>query len=335
MNGANASVTTTTFAFAVSKGVPIGAIEAATGLTGLDLVDANARLPDAAAPQIWNLLADRFPDEALTIAMAQSAPLSVLGGLAHGAQFADTLRNAIRFLVSNSPVLADRLDVAFTEEAEEAHLAPTHPMDALDRGRTAEVGMGVVWRMIREILTDQPRLRRIELRYPPMGPPDAYAAFFGAPVLFEQPRTAMVLDRASLDRPVSQANLQLFGFVETHYEQQRRRLASKTTPGAETTLRRAVVENAERGVFTPAEAAKTAGLSLRSAQRAAAAEGVSLQEMIDAVRADTAKTLLADPIAAVGLVAGLLGYSDDRAFRRAFKRWTGRTPSEYRTDIER
>ncbi|MEO1460037.1 MAG: helix-turn-helix domain-containing protein, partial [Pseudomonadota bacterium] len=76
-----------------------------------------------------------------------------------------------------------------------------------------------------------------------------------------------------------------------------------------------------------------AGLSLRTAQRLAAQQNTNLQAMIDAARAANAKAFLADPAISIETMAALLGYSDDRAFRRAFKRWTGATPSAYRRGV--
>ena len=71
-------------------------------------------------------------------------------------------------------------------------------------------------------------------------------------------------------------------------------------------------------------------MSLRSAQRLAAGEGFSLQQLIDGVRLESATCLLDDPSLRMDAIAFTLGYSDDRAFRRAFKRMTGMSPSEYR-----
>ncbi|MEL6965237.1 MAG: helix-turn-helix transcriptional regulator, partial [Pseudomonadota bacterium] len=61
------------------------------------------------------------------------------------------------------------------------------------------------------------------------------------------------------------------------------------------------------------------------------AHGTSLQTLIDDIRVAHAKEFLSDPAIRIETVALLVGYSDDRAFRRAFKRWTGQTPSTYRS----
>ena len=60
------------------------------------------------------------------------------------------------------------------------------------------------------------------------------------------------------------------------------------------------------------------------------AQGVTFAQLLDEVRADLARMYLGDSQLAVFEVAFLLGYSEPSAFNRAFRRWTGQTPSEYR-----
>jgi AraC-like DNA-binding protein len=52
--------------------------------------------------------------------------------------------------------------------------------------------------------------------------------------------------------------------------------------------------------------------------------------LVDEVRAELARMYLADPRLAIFEVAYLLGFSEASAFHRAFRRWTGTSPSEHR-----
>ncbi len=58
--------------------------------------------------------------------------------------------------------------------------------------------------------------------------------------------------------------------------------------------------------------------------------GTSHQELLDEMRQEPAIRYLREPGMAVCEVAYLLGFSESSAFHRAFKRWTGKTPNEYR-----
>ena len=71
-------------------------------------------------------------------------------------------------------------------------------------------------------------------------------------------------------------------------------------------------------------------MSVRTLQRRLAEFGVDYSALIDRVRFDRAQVLLADPRCNLIDVAFDLGYTDASSFTRAFRRWTGATPSDFR-----
>ncbi len=76
--------------------------------------------------------------------------------------------------------------------------------------------------------------------------------------------------------------------------------------------------------------AEITGLTVRSLQRRLAENGLSHSEVVDQTRYQTATRLLGDPDIRITDVAMDLGYTDAAHFTRAFKRWAGVTPREYR-----
>ena len=74
-------------------------------------------------------------------------------------------------------------------------------------------------------------------------------------------------------------------------------------------------------------------MSVRSLNRVLAAEGTSYQELLDGVRRDVAERHLAGDHVSFGEVAFLLGFRELSSFHRAFKRWTGRTPAQFRREF--
>ncbi|MBX2800591.1 MAG: AraC family transcriptional regulator [Myxococcales bacterium] len=82
-----------------------------------------------------------------------------------------------------------------------------------------------------------------------------------------------------------------------------------------------------RGTPSLAEAARHFGTSSRSLDRRLAAEGTRFQRVLDEVRFDLARQWLPD--APVGEVASRLGFAGPRGFHRAFRRWSGQSPSAW------
>lgn len=76
--------------------------------------------------------------------------------------------------------------------------------------------------------------------------------------------------------------------------------------------------------------ASTLHMSARTLQRRLEDEGVQFNELVDAARVDAAKRLLADPTVSLTAIAIDLGFADLATFSRAFKRWTGMPPGQWR-----
>ena len=95
-------------------------------------------------------------------------------------------------------------------------------------------------------------------------------------------------------------------------------------------LRALVVSRLGRGVPDIAEASRQLDMAPRTLQRHLAAEGVSFTELIDMTRREAAERLLSDRSLAVSEIGYVVGFSEPSAFHRAFRRWYGMTPQEYR-----
>lgn len=81
-------------------------------------------------------------------------------------------------------------------------------------------------------------------------------------------------------------------------------------------------------------ASQITGTSLRTLQRRLAEEGLTYSRLVEQVRFNTAIRLLQDPSLKLLNIAIELGYSDAAHFTRAFKRWTGTSPSEFRISMQ-
>ena len=86
-----------------------------------------------------------------------------------------------------------------------------------------------------------------------------------------------------------------------------------------------------RGWMTIDQAAGLAEMSVRSLQRRLAAEGETFAQVCEQTRAELATRMLKCTDLSLGEIASELGYSERTNFIRAFKRWTGVTPEQFRT----
>ena len=190
--------------------------------------------------------------------------------------------------------------------------------------------MAVIARFVEEVLNIKGSIAGVSYVSEPMGEISTYETFFGAPVTFNAASNALVFHRDRMNDEPSQKSLELFRFVAEHFGRRLAELKRVAQPSDFQRLTLAIEENVAAGQFNAAAIAARTHMSVRSAQRLAKANGTSLREMLHAVRINTSMDLLKDRRFDVEAIATYLGYSDSRAFRRAFKRKTGLTPKEFR-----
>jgi len=139
----------------------------------------------------------------------------------------------------------------------------------------------------------------------------------------------LTLARADLLRPSVRADEALAEILDSHAQALLARLP--TAPELLAQVRAAAQAELARGVLTVAAVARRLGLAPRTLQRRLAEEhDTSFQNVADEVRAELARRWLGDPALSVAEVAFALGFADQSAFHRAFVRWTGVTPGQFR-----
>ena len=325
-----ASFVASTVTYAMGRGVKMKKITAATGITTTDLLDPEARLPQEVMPTLWRLLSKAYPGKALTLHMASAAPLSCFGTLAYGAQYAANFREALQVLIRYRFVLSEALHLALLESPSEAIFQMHHPMDAKDGGCAAEVGAALGSRFIKEVLGFEDILVRVDFTHKPFGPIEVYEDFFNTPVKFQQKCNALVFRKEALNLPNKQPDKHLFRYIEENMELMRKRLAIPNDAPELSQVHEAIAHNAERSEYGAEALAQQMNMSLRSLQRLISGHGTTVRELLEKAREANARQLLTEARLSTEEVSFLLGYSEDRAFRRAFKRWTGKTPAQFR-----
>lgn len=325
-----ASIVANTYAYAVGRGVSPSSIHALTGLLRINLLDPEARLPEEIVPMMWTLLCEAHPEQALTLHMAKGTPLSYFGSLAQCLQYADTLRSALKAFVRYGPVLSDRLCVDWVESDAEGSLRLCHPVDEVDGGCSSEVTLAILRRLVQSIIGANNLLVRVELVRSSHKVSQTEDDFWGTSVCFQQPSNALVFRRAALDLPVLQPDPHLFKYIQSNLDLQLQECGQTSHISLLSELQDAIAHNAESGEYTAEALAQKMNVSLRALQRLAKEHGFTIRQLLDNAREEHARQLLVDPNLGVEAISAQLGYSDDRAFRRAFKRWTGQTPAEFR-----
>ncbi|WP_298285068.1 AraC family transcriptional regulator [Acidocella sp.] len=155
----------------------------------------------------------------------------------------------------------------------------------------------------------------------------ALQAMFRAPLRFDQPANALVIDRNDLDKPTQGANAGFAPFLRRHVEDM---MAKETTEvKLSEQVRQLVARDLGRAPVSLPLLAAELGLPARTLQRYLADEGTSVRDIVKALKVQEAKALLKTSRRHIGAVSQAVGYSDPTAFWRAFKSWEGVSPATF------
>jgi AraC-like DNA-binding protein len=191
----------------------------------------------------------------------------------------------------------------------------------------AESATAVAHRLAGWLIRRRINLTRVEFSYPAPAQVLEYELIYGAPCAFQAPRTALVVDRSVLDRPVLQDEAGLRAFLSRAPGDVLARLDYGSTAAAQ--VRRLLGQSLPDRMPRPADVAVRLAVSTQTLRRRLAAEGTSFQQIRDQLRRDVAVAALAAGTVSIEDLAQQLGFSEPSAFHRAFKRWTGSAPRSY------
>jgi len=143
----------------------------------------------------------------------------------------------------------------------------------------------------------------------------------------------VVFKKADLEKPFLTANNVMLDYLEPQLKE---RLAEATTSESFTGLvQQKLYQAIPSGAFGIEDIAATLGISSRTLQRNLTAEGTKFNQELQNVQKILAFGYFKNPDMTTDDVAYLLGSSEVSSFSRAFKKWTGKTISEYREEIQK
>ncbi|MEM9156328.1 MAG: AraC family transcriptional regulator ligand-binding domain-containing protein, partial [Cyanobacteria bacterium P01_F01_bin.33] len=243
------SFATTILSYAISQGISLDEIAQVVDISELDYANQDVRLSDSFIGELMKMLADKFPDRAISIEVARSAPFSMFGGLVQGALFATDFEAVLNWFVGNTSIIADLSAVHLEKTASESALVLAHPSEFIDNGHTMEAAMGVMWRLLNTITVSGAPLQRVEFACKKTVNLHPYEEFFQAPITFQTGRNALIFSLDLHRKPIRSANPQMFDLIKQHFVEFRQKLNEESYPTELAKLRQSIMANAAQGQY--------------------------------------------------------------------------------------
>lgn len=269
-------------------------------------------------------------DPALGLHLGQEIGIEMLDLVGMAVASAPDLRSALEMLTQYSPLLSTLAEITLVQEGERVRLVLTLVDELSSLPYFAEVCGAAFYCILQRHLDGNFFLRTIRSRNPAPAWREEYHEVLGdeAELLFEAGEDSVEFDSALLDLPLKKHSPGLYQYLRA---QAARKLASLPQPESTTaTVQRLISEHMGQRLIDLTLISEEMGLNPRTLQRRLKDENTSFLQLHDACRYRRAREQLLDRDISIELLAASLGYSEPANFYRAFKTWSGLTPSEYR-----
>jgi AraC-like DNA-binding protein len=311
------------------EGVSVSKLFSRTGVTIADLEDAEARISHRQRLAIYQNAVRLAKRSDIGLAAGARQRISDYGILGYAMVSSKTFGDALIFSLEHVTMAGPAVrEISFRVEGKTAILR-SHGYDGLG---TLLPFAAEFWRSSMTSLFS----RVLEAPFPttsmafPFSPPvhwRTYERMFDCQIEFDSTAMEWRFDAGILDQPCPNANP-----ITAKICQQVCNVVLTEKPDDSELVRkiRSTCLNSPKRFPIAEEMASQLGLSLRTFHRKLADDGTSYQSIVDGMRRSLATELLENTNLTINEVADRTGFSDGAGFRKAFKKWTGKSPNDFR-----
>ncbi len=296
----------------------------------LDYKDLPNRLSIAQGELFLKLVAQYAGDSEIVVKLAERIQPHQLGIMGYLVMTCRTLGEVIPLVSRYELLLTCVYETRELRHADHVELQ-WHPL--LPEADPIIMKMALTtWMVLARLLTGRQELKA-QACFTCSPPQDMalYERIFGMPVKFDQAMTRLIFPPAYMDLPLAQSDTQINAVIKAEADVQINRLNPLLSFAQ--TLEAAILH-------TPADVradigtiATSLGMSKRTLQYRLEDMGTTFQAFLDGVRCRQAEAMLRHPSMSLSDIAAQLGFANQSGFQRAFKRWRGMSPGQYRQQL--
>jgi AraC-like DNA-binding protein len=299
------------------------------GLDRQTVVNPDIRIPFADMMMLSDRAASMTKDAAFGLHVGERTPESEYGLMGDLQVTSSTLREALESLAHYLPIWTNVGAFRLGIEGSVAHFRWDYaPISLPEPRHDCEMSMATLMRLNRFTASQRWWPKEVWFQHAKPRDTSEHARIFRAPVRFGMPTNALLLDRRVLDLP----------FKTTHPGSHRlmTNAAERLLPatGQEVSLSQSAAtfirQNLGKRRIELDAVARALGFSRRSFQRKLKQESTSYRDLIQQARCDFSEYLLLEAGITSTAAASAVGYSEHSVFHRAFQKWHGKAPGDYR-----
>ncbi len=311
-------------------GLDTQALLDAAGLSHAMLADADARIPVESSDALWIRAYEAANDPHLALHAAEALPFGAYKVLDFITCNAPTIGEGLTRVLHYFPIVDARGSLSITRQDNAFRITMASSAGPVPAPAQEYTFAALFLRSRASTNVDWP-LDRVDFAVE--APPDTgeHERIFQCPVRFNRPRPELTISHDSWSLPVSGANAALFSVLDDHATRLLDEIATEQPPSLLHRVDAILQQELRGGDASAGHVAKQLGLGERTLQRRLREVDTTYVEVLARARKQMACEYLREPGVSLAEVAWLLGFAEQSSFTRAFKRWTGKPPGEWRT----
>ena len=302
-------------------------IYAAAGIDHVPTNDPLDRLTTTEVTALFREAVQRTGNPAFGLTVARFVHPSALHGLGYSLLASSTLRDCCERMAYYFRLASENARLELVEEGD-CYCINTCPLSDSVSDETLDCWHAFVVRLFRLIYAPDLAPVSVSLtRACPPGYEDHYRRSFNTNVIFDSPVTRICLDASIVDEELTGGNREIAHHNDQIIESY---LATLDELDIVARVKRLIIDRLGSENCTRAQIAAQLAMSASALQQKLAKKGTSFQALLGEARKTLALRYLEQSRMSITEISFMLGFNDTSSFNRAFKRWTGKAPSEFR-----
>ena len=299
----------------------------ALGLSEQDIISLEQRLPLDQYHALWREAQILTADPALGLHIGMEHHPNLMSLVSNLWVHSETAEQGMERYVEYSKILHTGMTIRFDKGEHFSSVIFTchDPQDYCQADMERTLGLNA--KRARQYLGEDMEIVKVSFMHAQPEYAALYEDFFRCPVEFSAPHCSVVFASEYLKRSSEPHNPYVFNALREQAEKLKKNLLlNKTTEQ----VANIIAKQLHVGNYQIDDIAKRLHMNRQTLYRRLKAEDQNFKDLLDHIRQAKAMELIQDRNMSLGEIAYYLGFSEISAFSRAFKRWTGETPTHYR-----
>ena len=312
-----------------SYGVDPGPVFVETGIDPTRLEDPNARYSYEKVDNLWRRMVEISADPCIGLKAADFWHPSFYGALGYAWLTSSSLRTAMHRYQRYIRILTEGAELVLEECDEGLKLMLSYKAISQQQPTRTDSFFSYTTEMCRANKGRHFNPVSLSLTHSAPACSSEFYAYFRCPVVFDADENSMTISNADADEQLTGSNPHL---AQLNDQVMIKYLANLDKSDTVNRVKATILDQLPSGNINESSVAEALHLSSRTMQRQLQAEKTSFKSLLNEVRSELADKYIRDSQLSLTEISFLLGFAEMSSFSRAFKRWTGESPSAFRAE---